>query len=66
MFRVLSEDGVLAALDDPNAGNPVAAEVTRLVALYADTFQQRPSDILSFKPRWPIEKVALGLAANYF
>ena len=65
-LRALTEDGVLTALDNCDPDNPVAVEVTRLVSVYADTFQHRPYAIRNFKPQWPIEKVALRLAALYF
>jgi hypothetical protein len=70
-FRLLAEDAVVAALEDPDPANPIAVEVARLIDGYANNFQahvQRlghiPSDILRKKPRWPIEAVAMRLSTE--
>jgi hypothetical protein len=67
-FISLSEAAVLAALQDPDSANPVAAEVARLVAGYAENFRSHieklgriPDKILMAKPTCPIEAVAMGL-----
>ena len=39
-FRSLSEDAVVAALQDPDASNPIAIEVARLIAGYTSNFKQ--------------------------
>lgn len=65
-FLALTEDAVFTALDDQTPVNIIAAEVSRLVTVYADTFHRRPHEILNFKPREPIEIVALKLAEEYF
>jgi len=63
LFRALSEDQVWACLDEPIADNPVAQEVARLVAEYAN----RPYCLgLDAAPDWPIERVAMQLAENYW
>jgi hypothetical protein len=66
IFRDLTGEDVLTALDDSDPKNPVTVELNRLVEAYADSFSGRPNDILQFKPRWPIEIVALGFAERYF
>jgi hypothetical protein len=71
-FRSLTEDAVLAALNDPDAANPIACEIIRLVAAYTpytSYFRRKhvergghiQADILRVKPRWPIEAVAMRL-----
>jgi hypothetical protein len=66
LFRALTEDAVLVALDDHSPNNAVAAEVNRLVMVYVEAFQYRPDHIQNLRPIWPIETVALRLASNYF
>ena len=70
-FRSLSEDAVVAALQDPDPANPIAVEVARLIDGYTTNFHghvQRlghiPSDLLRIKPRWPIEAVAMRLTTE--
>jgi 2-methylaconitate cis-trans-isomerase PrpF len=70
-FRSLAENTVAAALQDPDASNPIAIEVARLIDGYTGNFKQHverlgriPSDILHFKPRWPIEAVAMRLTTE--
>jgi hypothetical protein len=70
-FRSLSEDAVATAIEDPDPANPIAIEVTRLIAAYMDNFQRHvervghiPADILRIKPRWPIEAVAMYLTTK--
>lgn len=67
-FQSLSEDDVRAALADPDPKNPIAIEITRLVAGYAENFQRfvvrlgyLPSKFLRRKPRCPMEAVAMQL-----
>jgi hypothetical protein len=67
-FRLLAEDAVVAALQDPDPANPIAVEVARLIDGYTRNFDASvrrlgriPPDILRIKPRWPIEAVAIGL-----
>ena len=70
-FRSLPEEVVLAALDDADPANHVAIEIARLVTAYTTNFQDHvkrigyiPADILSIKPRWPIEAVAMRLTTQ--
>ncbi len=70
-FLALTEDAVMAALDDPDSTNPVAAEVARLVTAYTNNFRDHverigyiPADLLRMKPRWPIEAVAMRLTTD--
>jgi len=70
-FRLLAEDAVVAALEDPDPQNPIAIEVARLIDGYTRNFQAHvqqlgrvPSDILRTKPRWPIEAVAMRLTTE--
>ena len=70
-FQHLSEDAVLAALQDPDPANPIAVEVARLIAGYTANFQSLveglgyvPAAVLLLKPRWPIEAVALRLTMD--
>ncbi len=68
-FLFLTEAAVLAALGDP--ANPIAVEITRLVAAYTKNFSAHvdrigyiPYDILGIKPRWPIEGVAMRMTTE--
>jgi hypothetical protein len=70
-FLSLTEDAVLAALDDPDPANPIAVEVARLVTAYTNNFKNHverigyiPADILHAKGRWPIEAVAMRLTTQ--
>jgi hypothetical protein len=38
-FTGLTEAEVMAALDDPDAANPIAVEVARLIAGYTENFR---------------------------
>lgn len=65
-FLSLTEAAVLAVLDDPDPANPIAIDVTRLMAGYAEHFLKHvrrirfiPADILRVQPRSPIEAVAM-------
>jgi hypothetical protein len=67
-FRSLAEGAVVAALQDPDAANPIASDVARLIAAYTNNFKQHverlgriPPDILRIKPRWPISAKVLEL-----
>jgi hypothetical protein len=70
-FLSLTENAVLAALDDPDPANPIAIEVARLVTAYTNNFAGHverlgyiPADILRVKPRWPIEADAMRLTTK--
>ena len=70
-FLSVTEDAVLAALDDPDPANPIAVEIARLVTAYTNSFKRHverigyiPADILRVKPRWPIEAVAMRLTTE--
>jgi hypothetical protein len=70
-FRDLSETAVVAALQDPDATNPIAIEVARLIAAYTRNFQRHvdrlgriPPDVLHMKGLWPIEAVAMRLTTE--
>ena len=70
-FRALTEEAVVASLQDPDPANPIAIEVARLLDAYTRNFQAQvqrlgpiPSDILRIKPRWPIEAVAMRLTTK--
>ena len=70
-FLSLTEDAVLAALDDPDPANPIAVEIARLITAYAANFENHvkrlgyiPAEILRVKPRWPIEAVAMRLTTE--
>ena len=67
-FLHLAEAEVLAALDDPDPGNPIAGEVARLIAGYTENFRVHcerlgriPADILHVAPATAIEAVAMRL-----
>jgi hypothetical protein len=64
----LTRAEVLAALDDPDPGNPAAVEVARLIEGYTGNFAARvaslgewPAKILRSTPRSAIEAVAMEL-----
>lgn len=70
-FHFLTKAEVLAALDDPDRTNPIAQEVARLMEAYNADLQLEvrrlghiPSIVLETKRRWPIEAIALQLAAD--
>jgi hypothetical protein len=70
-FRDLTEDAVVAALQDPDPANPIAIEVARLIAAYTRNFKQHverlgriPPDILHLKGSSPIEAVAMRLTTE--
>ena len=70
-FQSLSEEAVLAALEDPDPANPIAVEVARLVTGYTANFQSHverlgymPAAVLRIKRRWPIEAVAMRLMTD--
>jgi hypothetical protein len=70
-YKHLSEQQVMQALADTDPSNPVAVEVARLVTGYGENFAAHcqqlgriPTDILRIAPRWPIEGVAMRLAAD--
>jgi hypothetical protein len=70
-YRSLTEDAVIAALQDPDPANPIAVEVARLIDGYTSNFHAHvrrlghiPADILRAKPRWPIEAVAMRLVRD--
>jgi len=70
-FQSLSEEAVLAALQDPDPANAIAVEVARLITAYTENFQDHvarlgriPQDILHIKARWPIEAVAMRLVTQ--
>jgi hypothetical protein len=70
-FLSLTENAVLAALDDPDPANPIAIEIARLMTAYTNNFRSHverlgyvPADILRVKPRWPIEAVAMRLTTK--
>jgi len=70
-FLSVTEDAVLAALDDPDPANPIAVEIARLVTAYTSNFRDHvdrigyiPADVLRVKPRWPIEAVAMRLTTQ--
>ncbi len=67
----LTEDAVIAALQDPNPENPIAVEVARLIDGYTRNFaahvrrlKRIPEHILHITPRWPIEAVAMRLVRD--
>ena len=61
----------MAALNDPDPGNPIAVEVARLMEGYGENFRAQverlgyfPSDILHVKPQSAIEAVAMRLTTG--
>ncbi len=70
-FTGLTEAEVMAALNDPNPGNPVAIEVARLIEGYTENFQAHverlgyfPDSILHVKPGTAIEAIAMRLTTE--
>jgi hypothetical protein len=70
-FLALTEQAVLAALDDPDPANPIAIEVARLMTAYTNNLRSHverlgyiPADMLRVKPLWPIEAVAMSLTTK--
>ncbi len=70
-FITLTESEVMAALHDPDPGNPIAGELARLIAGYTDNFRAHverlgrvPADILHVKPGSAIEAVAMRLTTE--
>jgi len=70
-FRSVTKDALLAALDDPDPANPIAAGIARLVTAYTINFREHvkrigcvSADILRVKPRLPIEAVAMRLTTE--
>jgi hypothetical protein len=67
-FRRLTDAAVRGALSDPDADNPIAAELSRLVMGYMDNFARQaqqprglPPAALRMKGTCPIENVALQI-----
>ena len=60
-YGALTEEQVWASLDEAVSNSPIAAEVARLVATYADELHR----MRGIRVCCPIEKVALALAQNY-
>jgi hypothetical protein len=70
-FTGLTEAEVMAALDDPNSGNPIAVEVARLIEGYSENFRAHverlgyiPDSFLRVKPQTAIEAVAMRLTTE--
>jgi hypothetical protein len=70
-FSGLSEAEIMAALNDPDPGNPVAVEVARIIEGYTENFRAHverlgyiPDTILHVKPQTPIEAVAMRLTTE--
>lgn len=70
-FHDISEDEVLAALDDSNPDNPVAVEVARLMDGYLSNFQEHveklghiPQSILRSSGGCPVESIAMRLVSE--
>jgi hypothetical protein len=70
-FQSLTLDDVRLALQHPDPENPIAREISRLVAGYTDNFQRHvdelgyvPVNVLRMTPRWPIEAEAMRLATE--
>jgi len=67
-FRRLTEEAVYGALSDIDADNPIAAEISRLIAAYTQSFQRlamQPGGLhpaaLLVKGTCPIEEIARQL-----
>jgi hypothetical protein len=61
----------MAALDDPDPGNPIAVEVARLIEGYTENFRAHverlgyiPDSFLRAKPQTAIEAVAMRLTTE--
>ena len=70
-FAALTEAEIMAALNDPDPGNPIALEVARLIASYGENFRAHvdrlgriPERILHIKPQTAIEAVAMRLTTE--
>jgi hypothetical protein len=70
-FTGLTEAEVMAALADPNSGNPIAVEVARLIEGYSENFRAHverlgyiPDSFLRVKPQTAIEAVAMRLTTE--
>jgi hypothetical protein len=70
-FSGLTEAEIMAALNDPDPGNPIAVEVARLITGYAENFRAHveqlghiPDSFLRVKPRTAIEAVAVRLTTE--
>src|SRR5712692_7371123 len=70
-FTSLTEAEVMAALDDPDRGNPIAVEVSRLIECYTENFRAHverlgyiPDSFLRAKPQTAIEAVAMRLTTT--
>ena len=70
-FLTLTESEVIAALEDPDPGNPIAGELARLIAGYTENFRAHverlgriPADILHVQPGSAIEAVAMRLTTE--
>ena len=70
-FRHLSKADIQAALDDPDASNPVGCEVARLMTAYVANFSAHverlgriPESILHVTPKTAIEAVAMELTTQ--
>jgi hypothetical protein len=68
-FLSLTEQAVMAALDDPDPANPIAVEIQRLVTAYTRILGDHlerlgyiPAEIL--RVTWPIEAVAMLLITD--
>lgn len=70
-FASLTEAEIMAALNDPDPGNPIAVEVARLIAGYSENFRAHverlghiPDSFLQVKPQTAIEAVAMRLTTE--
>ena len=66
-FTSLTEAKVMAALDDPDPGNPIAVEVARLIEGYTENFRAHverlgyiPDSFLRVKPQAPLKPLRCG------
>jgi hypothetical protein len=71
-FTGLSEAEIMAALNDPDPGNPIAVEVARLIEGYTENFRTHverlgyiPHSFLHVKPNTAIEAVAMRLTVSF-
>jgi hypothetical protein len=70
-FTSLTEAEVMAALNDPHPGNPVAVEIARLIEGYTENFRPHverlgsmPPAIVHVKPASAIEAIAMRLTTE--
>jgi hypothetical protein len=70
-FTGLSETEIMAALNDPDPGNPIAIEVARLIEGYTENLRAHverlgysPQSFLRLKPQTAIEAVAMRLTSE--